>query len=149
MGPTKSSGIILYYNIPPGVELSHLVNGVCEVLLGGAPLALGDPGVRHRLVHAQTLLRVHAQHLPDQVLGLWDLYRVTRLVGYYLRLTQFKKFRQVVGRYCSSLLPRQDDGPYQIQVCRRFLPIARLVALYLHLRLQVNLTKPGLILKGW
>ena len=55
---------------PPGVELSQLVDGVVEVLLGGAPLALGDPGVRHRLVHAQTILGVHSQHLPDQVLGL-------------------------------------------------------------------------------
>ena len=56
--------------IPPGVELAQLVDGFVEVLLGRAPLALGDPGVRHGLVHAQTLLRVNSQHLPDQVLGL-------------------------------------------------------------------------------
>ena len=37
-----------------------------------------------------------------------------------LLLTLFQQFQQLVGRYCSCLLPRQDDGTSQIQVNGRF-----------------------------
>ena len=46
--------------------------------------------------------------------------RVTRLVDENLPLTQFRQFRQLVGRYCSYLLPRQVDGTFQTYVNRRF-----------------------------
>ena len=42
------------------------------------------------------------------------LYRVTDQVGKNLPLTEFRQFRQLVGRYCSYLLPRQHDGTFQI-----------------------------------
>ena len=57
------------------------------------------------------------------------IYRVTRLLGNNLPLTWFWHFRQLLGRYCSYLLPRQDGGTFQIQVNGRFLPRRR-VTLY-------------------
>ena len=42
------------------------------------------------------------------------MYRVTILRGYNLPLTWFQHFWQLVGRYCSYLLPRQDGGTSQI-----------------------------------
>ena len=56
------------------------------------------------------------------------LYRVTHLLGKNLPLTWF---RQLAGRYCSCLLPRQDGGTSQIQVKGRFLP-SRCVTLYIY-----------------
>ena len=50
------------------------------------------------------------------------MYRVTHLRGKNLLLTWFRHFWQLVGRYCSYLLLRQDDGTSQIQVNRRFSP---------------------------
>ena len=41
------------------------------------------------------------------------LYRVTHLLGKNLPLTWFRQFRQLVGCYCSYLLPRQDGGTSQ------------------------------------
>ena len=38
------------------------------------------------------------------------VYRVTHLVDENLPLTQFRQFWQLVGRYCSYLLPRQNNG---------------------------------------
>ena len=38
------------------------------------------------------------------------LYRVTRILGNNLLLTWFLQLQQLVGCYCSYLLPRQDDG---------------------------------------
>ena len=49
-------------------------------------------------------------------------YRVTHVVGENLQLTQFRQFWQLLGRYCSYLLPRQDDGTSKTQVNWRFLP---------------------------
>ena len=43
-------------------------------------------------------------------------YRVTHLVDEILLSTQFQKFRQLVGRYCSYLLTRQDSLTSQISV---------------------------------
>ena len=40
------------------------------------------------------------------------MYLVTHLVGYDLLLTQFRQFWQLMGRYFSYLLPRQDNGTY-------------------------------------
>ena len=56
-------------------------------------------------------------------------YRVTHVVDENLPLTQFRQFRQLVGRSCSYLLPRQDGGTYVIQVNRRLL-VTRWVTLY-------------------
>ena len=50
------------------------------------------------------------------------MYRVTHLLGKNLPLTWFRQFRQLVGRYCSYLLPRQDGVKSQIKVNGRFLP---------------------------
>ena len=61
------------------------------------------------------------------------LYRVTHLVEENLPLTQFRQFRQLVGRYCSYLLPRQVDGTFKIQVNWRFSSM-RCVTLYSYLR---------------
>ena len=47
-------------------------------------------------------------------------YRVTHMLGKTLPLTWFRQFRQLVGRYCSCLLPRQDGGIFHIQVNRSF-----------------------------
>ena len=47
-------------------------------------------------------------------------YRVTQKNLQNLLLTWFRQFRQLVGRYCSSLLPRQDGGTSLIGVNRRF-----------------------------
>ena len=41
-------------------------------------------------------------------------YRATILRGNNLQLTWFRHFWQLVGRYCSYLLPRQDGGTSQI-----------------------------------
>ena len=59
-----------------------------------------------------------------------DHYRVTRLLGNNLPLTWFRQFRQLPGRYCSYLLPKQDGGTFQIQVNRRLLARRR-VTLYI------------------
>ena len=48
------------------------------------------------------------------------LYRVTHLVGENLSLTQFQQFWQLVGRYCSYLIHRLDDGTPKTQVNWRF-----------------------------
>ena len=47
-------------------------------------------------------------------------YRVTHLVDENLPLTQFRQFRQLVGSYCSYLLPKQVDRAFKIQVNWRF-----------------------------
>ena len=47
-------------------------------------------------------------------LSLARIYRVIHLVGENLPLTQFRQFWQLVGHYCSYLLPWQDDGTSQI-----------------------------------
>ena len=47
---------------------------------------------------------------------------VTNLLGKNIQLTWFRQFRQLAGRYCSCLLPRQDGGTSQIQVNGRLLP---------------------------
>ena len=60
-------------------------------------------------------------------------YRVTILDGYNeynLLLTYFRQSWQLVGRYCSYLLPRQIDRTFQIQVNLRLLP-CRTVTLYM------------------
>ena len=50
-----------------------------------------------------------------------EVYRATGQVGKNLLLTEFRQFWQLVGRYFSYLLPRQDAGTSQIQVNWRFL----------------------------
>ena len=45
---------------------------------------------------------------------LYANYWVTHLIGENLLLTRFRQFRQLVGRYCSYLLPRQYGGTSQI-----------------------------------
>ena len=52
---------------------------------------------------------------------------MTHFVGKNLLLICFLLFRQLEGRYCSNLLPRQDGGTFQIN--RRFSP-TRWVTLY-------------------
>ena len=47
---------------------------------------------------------------------------MTRLLGKNLPLTLFQQFWELMGRYCSSLLPRQDGRTSQIQINGRFLP---------------------------
>ena len=42
------------------------------------------------------------------------MYRVTGQDGKNLLLTEFRQFWQLVGRYRSYLLPRQDGGKFQI-----------------------------------
>ena len=42
------------------------------------------------------------------------IQRVTHLLSNNLQLTEFRQFRQQVGRYSSYLLPRQDGGTSQI-----------------------------------
>ena len=54
------------------------------------------------------------EHLYTIYLPIKGAYRVTHLLGKSLPLTWFRQFWQLVGRYCSYLLPRQDDGTYQI-----------------------------------
>ena len=49
-------------------------------------------------------------------------YRVTHLVGNNLLLTQLRHIWQLVGRYCSYLLPRHDGRTDKIQVNERLLP---------------------------
>ena len=49
-------------------------------------------------------------------------YRETIQVGKNLPLTQFRHLRQLMGRYCNYLLPRQDGGISLIYVYGRFLP---------------------------
>ena len=48
-------------------------------------------------------------------------YRATHPNCKILLLTWLWQFRHLVGRYCRSLLPRQDGETSQIQVNRRFL----------------------------
>ena len=55
--------------------------------------------------------------------------RVTCLVDENLPLTQFPQLWQLLGRYCSCLLPRQDDSTPKNQVNRRF-SLTRCVTLY-------------------
>ena len=50
----------------------------------------------------------------DQLVYLGQNYRVTSQVGKNLLLTELRQFWQLVGRYCSHLLPRQDGGTFQI-----------------------------------
>ena len=45
---------------------------------------------------------------------LFTLYRVTGQDGKNLQLTEFQQFPQLVGCYCSYLLPRQHGGTSQI-----------------------------------
>ena len=56
------------------------------------------------------------------------MYRVAQVDMENLQLTKFRPFWQLLGRYCSYLLPRQDDGTFQIQVNGRLLP-TRMVTL--------------------
>ena len=51
-----------------------------------------------------------------------DNYRGTIPNGKNLPLTQFRHLRQLLGRSCSYLLPRQDGGISQNYVNGRFLP---------------------------
>ena len=57
-------------------------------------------------------------------------YRVTHMLGKILPFTWFRQLRQLVGRYCSCLLPRQDGGTSQILSQREVLP-SWLVTLYI------------------
>ena len=57
------------------------------------------------------------------------LYRGTIPNGKNLPLTQFRHLRQLLGRSCSYLLPRQDGGISQNYVSGRFLPFG-MVPLY-------------------
>ena len=41
-------------------------------------------------------------------------YRITHLLGKNFPLTWFRHLWQLVGRYCSCVLPRQDGGTSQI-----------------------------------
>ena len=50
------------------------------------------------------------------------MYRVAILCGNNLPLTCFWHFWQLMGRYCSYLLTRQDVKTSQIKVNRRFFP---------------------------
>ena len=57
--------------------------------------------------------------LPELVLAacnfeLLNIYKVTHANGKNLPLTWFGQFRQLVGHYCSYLLPRQDGVTCQI-----------------------------------
>ena len=45
---------------------------------------------------------------------------MTHLVDENLSLTQFRQFRQLVGHYCSFLLPKQVDRKFKFQVNWRF-----------------------------
>ena len=56
-------------------------------------------------------------------------YRGTITNGKNLPLTQFRHLRQLLGRSCSYLLPRQDGGISQNYVNGRFLPF-EMVPLY-------------------
>ena len=49
-------------------------------------------------------------------------YRVTHLLGKNLPLTWFRQFWQLVGSYCSCLLPKQDGVTSQIIINERFFP---------------------------
>ena len=42
------------------------------------------------------------------------LYRVAQVDVENLQLTKFRQFWQLLGRYCSYLLPRQDGGTSHI-----------------------------------
>ena len=53
--------------------------------------------------------------------GEFPTYRVTGQDGKNLPLTEFQQFWQLVGRYCSYLLPKQDGGTPKIYVNKRFL----------------------------
>ena len=48
--------------------------------------------------------------------------KVSKWNGKNLPLTLFQQFLQLMGRYCSYLIPRQDDGTSQITVNGRFIP---------------------------
>ena len=54
---------------------------------------------------------------------------MTILHGNNLPVTCFQHFWQLVGRYCSYLLPRQYGGTSQVEVNRRLLP-RKMVTLY-------------------
>ena len=60
------------------------------------------------------------------------MYRGTIPNGKNLPLTQFRHLRQLLGRSCSYLLPRQDGGISQNYVNGRFSPFG-MVPLYSHL----------------
>ena len=47
-------------------------------------------------------------------------YRVAQVDVENLQLTKFRQFWQLLGRYCSYLMPRKDGGTSQIQLNRRF-----------------------------
>ena len=53
---------------------------------------------------------------------VYSIYRGTIPNGKNLPLTQFRHLRQLLGRSCSYLLPRQDGGISQNYVSGRFLP---------------------------
>ena len=68
---------------------------------------------------------------------IWD-YRVTILDGENLLLTWFRQSRQLVGRYCSHLLPRQADGIFQIHVNWRLSPLRMIILFNMHAKQKVN-----------
>ena len=61
---------------------------------------------------------------------------MTHLVDENLLLTHFQQFQQLVGRYCSYLLPKQVDGKLKIQVNWKF-SLMRCVTLYFDLKLAL------------
>ena len=70
---------------------------------GGASLAMAVDRLCATVALHLFLLSIHLPGKQRQ-----RIYRVTRLVGYNLLLTLFQQFWQLIGSYCSYLLPRQD-----------------------------------------
>ena len=69
------------------------------------------------------------EHKTKPTQASLDDYRGTIPNGKNLPLTQFRHLRQLLGRSCSYLLPRQDGGISQNYVSGRFLPFG-MVPLY-------------------
>ena len=64
-------------------------------------------------------------HLLKSVHSTVAMHGVTHLDSENLPLTYFRQCWQLLGRYCSYLLPRQDGGKFQIQINGRLLPRRR------------------------
>ena len=117
-----------------------LRNGASRALLLSSSLALSVV-----FIHCTCDLTARMTSAPPGMMEQFDYslkyglqnvkYRVTRLLCNNLPLTWFRQFRQLLGCYCSYLLPRQDGGTFQIQVNGRLLP-RRLVTLYFRQNVQ-------------
>ena len=130
---------------PSSCLVSHRLWEVCgEVVLhhvegGGGRLVASDGRDRVRPGRDDDRLVVVLHGKKGRFEVAWNL--VTILDGKNLQLTLFWHFWQLLGRYCSYLLPRHDGWTSQISVNGRFLP-TRIVTQYISFETEYILFTP-------